>query len=207
MTAPFGKIDRARRQRLGMEGQPQDIEGLRRAAVAERPRATAPPCGWPSPDSSAGHRPAPDWVRAPSAPGRSPRAPISARDRRGRAAEKPARSRPPPARRCVRARAPPGVRPVSRPSRATARRGRFRRNSDAAPISRRHRRDRAGSDGGAAAIRANGRRYGRAGIVRLAPWKHVRSWWKTYHANFAASITSEVIELPRRPGHLRHHRR
>jgi hypothetical protein len=30
---------------------------------------------------------------------------------------------------------------------------------------------------------------------------------KTYHADFFASITSEVIELGRRPGHPEHHRR
>ena len=39
-------------------------------------------------------------------------------------------------------------------------------------------------------------------FVRLAPRKHVRSWWKTYHANFTHSITSEVIETGRGPGHL-----
>jgi hypothetical protein len=30
---------------------------------------------------------------------------------------------------------------------------------------------------------------------------------KTYHANFARSITSDVIELAIQPGHLRDHRR
>jgi hypothetical protein len=34
---------------------------------------------------------------------------------------------------------------------------------------------------------------------------HVRSWWKTYHANFTHSITCEVIETARRPDHLRGH--
>src|SRR5205814_4526805 len=85
--------------------------------------------------------------------------------------------------------------------------GRSPRNSDDAPKSRRRRQGRADSDGGAAASRAGDRRYGRAGIVRLAPWKHVRSWWKTYHANFVHSITSEVIEFGCRPGHLPGHRR
>jgi hypothetical protein len=30
---------------------------------------------------------------------------------------------------------------------------------------------------------------------------------ENYHANFTPSITSDVIELRARPGHLRHHRR
>jgi hypothetical protein len=32
---------------------------------------------------------------------------------------------------------------------------------------------------------------------------HVRSWWKTYHADFAHSITCQVIETARPRGHLR----
>jgi hypothetical protein len=32
---------------------------------------------------------------------------------------------------------------------------------------------------------------------------HVRSWWKTYHANFTHSITCEVIETARPADHLR----
>src|SRR6185503_14330791 len=67
VPAPFGQIDGARRQRLGMKGEP-----------------------------------------------------ISARDRRASAVETPGQSPRPPAIRCVRARAPPTVRPVSAPSRATA---------------------------------------------------------------------------------------
>ena len=39
-------------------------------------------------------------------------------------------------------------------------------------------------------------------FVRLAPWKHVRSCWKTYHANFTHSITSEVIETGHGLDHL-----
>ena len=207
MTAPFGKVDRARRQRLGMEGQPQDVEGLARAAVAERPRAAAPPCGWRSPDSSAGHRPAPDWVHAPSAPGRSRRAPISARDRRGRAAERPARSLPPPA------------------STLRSRKGTSRRSASLKTISR---------DGAARPVSTKLRwradisaSPARSSWLRWRRCRHSRKWspiwtgWdrsaraveacafmlETYHANFAASITSEVIELGSGPGHLRHHRR
>ena len=45
------------------------------------------------------------------------------------------------------------------------------------------------------------------GCGRLAPWQTVCSWWKTYHANFTHSITSEVIELAIGPGHLHRHRR
>ena len=36
MAAPFGEVDGARRQRLGMKGEPQDVEGL-----AEQPRRDA----------------------------------------------------------------------------------------------------------------------------------------------------------------------
>ena len=45
------------------------------------------------------------------------------------------------------------------------------------------------------------------GSFGCAPWMHVRSWWKTYHANFGHSITSEVIELGHGADHLRGHRR
>jgi hypothetical protein len=32
---------------------------------------------------------------------------------------------------------------------------------------------------------------------------HVRSWWKSYHANFGPTITWQVIELPQASDHFR----
>ncbi len=54
---------------------------------------------------------------------------------------------------------------------------------------------------------ASDRRHGRVWFARFGPWRSVRSWWKTYHADFTPSITSDVIELRIGADHLRHHRR
>ncbi len=54
MAAPFGEVDRARRQRFGMKGEPKHVERRAPAVAPECRRAAAPPCGWPTPDSSAG---------------------------------------------------------------------------------------------------------------------------------------------------------
>ena len=48
MAAPFGEIDGARRQRLGVKGEPQDVEGLAEQPLPECPPAAASPCGWPT---------------------------------------------------------------------------------------------------------------------------------------------------------------
>ena len=113
MRGPFGEIDGARRQRLGVKGQPQDVEGLpeqalrnafeqRRHHAVGRHQIPVPVIG----QRRIG------LVRLQHQIDRL-HAPISARDHRAIAAERPARSQPRPAARCVRARAPPAVRPVS----------------------------------------------------------------------------------------------
>lgn len=197
----------ARRQcLLGERLAAVDIEWLAEQSLRDALRAAAPPCGSPSPDPSAGRRPAPDWVASLQHQTIACRADFQ----RGIVERALRERRREPRRHQKHVAFTQGnlqsLGQLQHPSPgATAPRGRFPQSLKWRAEIRRRQIELTEVTALAlfTQVVADMDGFGAVCLRRI----HVRSWSKTYHADFTHSITSKVIETGQRLDHLRKHRR